>query len=286
MGRVVDLTNMDANEVLALYDAEMRRDAPVDAGYHLEHRGTVVRMDGPRQRFILYSRPSPDDAAVLVEEQLRDLRTHGGELEWKIYSHDLPANLPELLRGAGFRPDPAETLMVLDLKDHVPIGPHPEGLEVRRVRDEAGLSDAIAVGNAAFGRDDGSVRAHAEGRLNDPRVGLFVAYLHGVPVSTGRVELPERRSFASIWGGGTRAEYRRLGIYRALVSVRASLARDSGFRFLTVDARDATSRPILERVGFTPLAGIVGWILTAPFPADSPASISAVDASAPGGSAA
>ncbi len=50
------------------------------------------------------------------------------------------------------------------------------------------------------------------------------------------------------------------GVYRALVAARAAEARRRGVRYLTVDARE-TSRPILERLGFQPLATVRGWTL-------------------------
>ncbi|HEV2165761.1 MAG TPA: GNAT family N-acetyltransferase [Thermoplasmata archaeon] len=256
----------DPKAVLSSYDAEMRANAPPDAGFELIRGSSLVWMRGPGHHFVLFARPEPGQAAALIEAQLAELRALGGELEWKVYSHDLPGDLGALLAKAGFCPDPPETLMALDLAEPVSPPTVPEGLELRWVHDEAGLQDAVAAAVAAFGHDDGSVRGHAEGRLDDPSVALCVAYLDGVPVSSGRVELPAGRPFASLWGGGTRPEYRNRGIYHALVLCRAQLARDRGFRYLMVDAQDATSRPILERIGFTPLAGIVGWIVRAPGP--------------------
>ena len=75
------------------------------------------------------------------------------------------------------------------------------------------------------------------------------------------MELPPKRSFASLWGGGTLPAYRGRGLYRGLVAHRAAEALRGGYRFLTIDARDATSRPILERLGAVPLVGTTGWRL-------------------------
>ena len=75
------------------------------------------------------------------------------------------------------------------------------------------------------------------------------------------MELPPGRSFASLWGGGTLPAYRGRGLYRGLVAHRAAESLRRGYRFLTIDARNTTSRPILERLGATPLVGVQGWLL-------------------------
>ncbi len=70
------------------------------------------------------------------------------------------------------------------------------------------------------------------------------------PVSAARLDLHPGTDFASLWGGGTVPAWRGRGIYRATVAHRAALARVHGARYLRTDALP-TSRPILERIGFT-----------------------------------
>lgn len=79
-----------------------------------------------------------------------------------------------------------------------------------------------------------------------------VALAGDVPVSAARMELVPGTRFAGLWGGGTVESWRGRGIYRALVAHRARAAVERGYRYLQVDAL-ATSRPILERLGFEPL---------------------------------
>jgi hypothetical protein len=55
--------------------------------------------------------------------------------------------------------------------------------------------------------------------------------------------------FAGLWGGSTLSEWRKQGIYRALVAVRAQVAVARGPRHLQVDASD-DSAPVLRRLGF------------------------------------
>ncbi len=122
-----------------------------------------------------------------------------------------------------------------------------------------GVADYVAVSGAAFGEDNDRKAAAYVSALGDPALALVVAYADGGPVSAGRLQMPEGRVFASMWGGGTVPSHRGRGIYRALVAERAAEARRRGYRYLTVDAR-ASSRPILERLGFVALTGVTGWM--------------------------
>ena len=54
-------------------------------------------MNGQGHHFILFTRPEPGKAAALIQEQVEEFMTQGGELEWKVYSHDVPADLGALL---------------------------------------------------------------------------------------------------------------------------------------------------------------------------------------------
>ena len=250
---------MIAAEILSLYDAEMRADPPPETSVRHERVGRIVRAVGT-YNCILFSDLAATDANAVIAEQAAFFRAIGAEVEWKVYGHDLPADLGLRLGAAGFEPDEPETLMVFDLAKGPPGGAVPAGIEIRRVADAAGLKDLLAVSGAAFGRDDGW-RIEAFGpRLVDPTLGLYVAYADGRPVSAGRVELPPGRSFAGLWGGGTVPAYRGLGIYRGLVAARAEEALRRGYRYLRVDARD-TSRPVLERLGFMALTSVTGWRL-------------------------
>ena len=252
---------MDVGTVLALFDATMRKDPAPAAGVRYERVGSVVRSVGLWNVVLFWELPDLDAAAAAVDEQARYARAAGLQLEWKLFAHDRPAGLASILERAGFVADESETLMVLDLdaagESHVaPL----DGVEIRPVVDAEGVDDFVGVATIAFGRDDAWKTSEYVRLLGDSTVSLFVAYRDGKPVSSGRLNMPEGRVFAGMWGGSTVPEQRRLGFYRALVARRADEARLRGYRYLTTDAR-ATSRPILERMGFVPLSGITGWVL-------------------------
>src|SRR5205823_13143363 len=134
-------------------------------------------------------------------EQVRFFRAEGAEVEWKVYGHDLPADLGRRLAEAGFEPQEPEALMVFDLRSGSLAQHMTPEIEIRRVGDAAGLTDMLTVNGWAFGRDDvGRLEAFTP-RLGDPALALYVAYRDGRPVAAGRLELPPGRSFAGLLGG-------------------------------------------------------------------------------------
>jgi len=249
---------MDRKGVLAAFDAEMRERPDLHGTDRTEEVAGVVRVVGDHS-WIAYSRLDPSTAPGAIRDQTDYFRRLGKRVEWKVFGHDRPPNLGELLRTEGYVPDPPETLVVLDLAGSGLVGQEPQGVEVRQVRDLAGLSTAVAVSEQAFGPGEGWIPEDLTGRLSDPTFGLFLAYVDDKPVSAGRLEMPRGRAFASLWGGGTLPAYRGRGAYSALVRARAGVARTCRYRYLTVDARP-TSRPILERAGFVPLTSMTGWV--------------------------
>lgn len=258
---------MERRELLKLYDRERQR-PPADRSVRCERIGRVTRVVGA-YNCIVHSDLDVPSASAAVAEQTAYFRAQGRSVEWKVYGHDRPAGLGRRLRAAGFVAGPSETLMVLDLHDSLFEEPEAPEVSVQRVVGRRGLRAAVAVSRAAFGPGEGWPTRTILRRLADPGLAIYLAYLSEVPVAAARLEMPRGSLFASLWGGGTRPEYRRRGAYRALVTARAEEARRQGYRFLTVDARP-TSRPILERIGFRALTSIIGWILPGRAPTVGP----------------
>jgi GNAT superfamily N-acetyltransferase len=250
---------MDRARILAEYDDQMRRHTPVEPGTTIDRSGNLVRLVGARS-CILYTELTSSTAPAIVEREATRFRAAKNEVEWKLYGHDRPPELGRLLREAGFQADPEETLMVFDLQGETPAAVPPEGVHIERVVDPASLEEAATLSARAFAPSAGWEIEEFRPRIGDPTFAAYIARVDGAAVAAGRLELPPDRLFASLWGGGTEPGHRGQGIYRALVGARAQLARERGYRYLTVDARD-TSRPILARVGFEPLASVVGWVL-------------------------
>ncbi|CBG75454.1 MULTISPECIES: GNAT family N-acetyltransferase [Streptomyces] len=248
---------MDHAAVLALFDRDMREGARPDGpGARIERVGGVVRQVGFENGWsgVVWSDLDEAGADAAIAEQIRYFSGLGRDFEWKLYGHDLPVDLGQRLRDAGFTADPEETLMVAEVADlSLDVEP-PEGVRLLPVTDRAGVDMVARVHERAFGTDSTRMRHQLLAQLTgDPEsVVAVVALVGDEPVSAARMELLPGTRFAGLWGGGTVEAWRGRGVYRALVAHRARVAADRGYRYVQVDAL-ATSRPILARLGFEPL---------------------------------
>jgi len=244
--------------VLARFDRELRIDPPVFDGVRVEHDGPVVRLVGV-ENIVLYAALDASNARRVVAEQVAYFRSQGVEFEWKRYGHDRPAEMEEILAAEKFVPDEPETLVVYDLTQGTPGAPPGPGVEVREVQTRDQLKDAWEANRVAFEGEDPWAFERWERLWQDPTQRFVVAYVEGTAACSGRLDLARDRSFAGLFGGGTVPQFRNRGAYRATVAARATIARDLGYRYVTVDARE-TSRPILEKLGFVPLTTTRAWV--------------------------
>ncbi|MEV8600722.1 GNAT family N-acetyltransferase [Streptomyces griseoviridis] len=255
---------MDHVGVLALYDRDMRKGAQPDGpGARIERVGRVVRQvsDGHGWDGVVWSDLDAAGADAAIAEQIAHFGGLGREFEWKLYGHDLPTDLGRRLRAAGFTPAPEETLMIAEVAALDLDAPAPEGVRLLPVTDAAGVDLVADVHEKAFGTDASRLRRQLLARLTDDPDGVvaIVAMAGDAPVSAARMELVPGTRFAGLWGGGTVAEWRGRGIYRALVAHRARAAVARGYRYLQVDA-SSQSRPVLERLGFAPLTTTTPYV--------------------------
>lgn len=254
---------MDPSVLLKEFDEQLRRHPERDAaGTRVERDDTIVRTvaeDG--WQGVCWSDLDAASADAVIAAQIERYAALGRSWEWKHYSCDAPADLADRLRAAGFTPEPPETLLVAAIEDLALDVPPPDGVILRPVADASDVAALVAVHDEVFGGDHAHVgRRLLEAMERDPdSLSAVLAWAGDVPVSSGRIEFYAGSGFAGIWGGGTLPEWRRRGVFRALVAHRAALAASRGFRFLQVDAT-ADSRPILRRLGFTELATTTPFI--------------------------
>jgi GNAT superfamily N-acetyltransferase len=248
---------VDRDALLAAVDAKIRRRPPADGpDDRVESDDGVVRLvsgaDG--RSGITWSGLHGLDADVVIAAQIARFAGRDQAWEWKHYSHDHPADLPERLLAAGFTAEPAEALLVAEIATLSLDMPPPAGVELRPVVDRSGVDALESLHDEVFGGDHAGVgRALLACIARNPTTAAAVVAFGGAtPIAAARVEFHAGTDFASLWGGGTLPAWRHRGVFRAIVAYRARLAAERGFRYLQVDAMPA-SRPILQRLGFVEL---------------------------------
>jgi GNAT superfamily N-acetyltransferase len=260
------MAHVDHTALLALFDRELREEARPDGpGVRVERTGEVVRRVAVGQSWngVVWSALDEATADVAIARQIAHFTGLGLEFEWKLYGHDRPADLGQRLRVAGFRPEPEETLMIGEIAALSLDAEPPQGVRVVPVTDPRGVDLVADVHEKAFGTDGSRLRDELLAQLSGApdTVVAVVAMADDEPVSAARMELVPGTRFAGLWGGGTVKSWRGRGIYRSLVAHRARVAAERGYRYLQVDA-SSQSRPILERLGFTPLTTTTPYMYT------------------------
>lgn len=249
---------MDSQAVLAAFDEQIRRRPRPDVHTHVERQDGVVRSVSTGEggwSGVTWSDLDEVSADAAITAQIGRFAQLPSPWEWKHYSYDRPADLPDRLLAAGFTPEPAEALLVVKIADLARDVPPPAGVELLPVVDARGVDAMVRVHDQVFGGDHSAIgRALLHGLEQQPApLAAVVAMVDRLPMASGRLEFHIGTDFASLWGGGTLSDWRGRGVFRSLVAYRAALAAARGFRYLQVDA-SPDSRPILKRLGFVEIA--------------------------------
>jgi GNAT superfamily N-acetyltransferase len=252
--------------LLAAYDEQLRG-ASETADVPTSQDGPVIRVEYPSRGFVSYRSLEGVEGAeldALIARQRDFFAAKGQAVEWKLRGHDLPADLPDRLRAAGFEPEDQETVLIGEsaaiaerLRDRSAV----DGVTVRQVTDPGDFERIATMESTVWGEDwswlaDDLVRSQASG-LTD----VFVAEAAGQVVSAAWAVYKKGTDFTGLWGGSTLPDWRGKGIYKALVAVRAARAVELGYKYLQVDASDDSS-PILQRLGFNPVTTTTPWVHT------------------------
>ena len=211
------------------------------------HTATVqrVRLEG-------------DGVEPAVEEIRAILRAHSRSgAEWELGESCTPPDLVERLAALGIVPDKDEPVaigMVLAPGSEIT---EPPGTSARRVESIDELVVARRIQDEAFSDHWSEEVEFEQVEADYAREGvdgsMFLAFVDGAPVAAGYASYTPLGFL--LFGGATLPAARGRGAYRALVAARAREAVERGTPVLVTHA-GKMSRPILERLGFTPVARI------------------------------
>ena len=201
---------------------------------------------------IVFAELLPHEVSDAVNQERAMAVAGGYALEWKVYRHDRLPHLEQALVAAGYAAGDPETVLALELGNVAWDRFESRPVDVRAVRDEAGLADVAHVARAV-GRhdvDDEIAELGASLRERPDSLSVYVAYADGQPVASGRVHYGQHPAVAELAGGRTIATHRNKGYFTSVVSARLREAAARGCHFVFVDALP-TSEPILRNLGFT-----------------------------------
>lgn len=254
---------MDAAELLALYDSQLRGGAEVADADEVVRIGPLWLATFPARGrgFITHQAIGADELPALVAAAVAHLTADDRvqQVKWKTRGHDALPGLDALLCEHGFVLGEPETVMVGTVEAVVAAGGGlPVGYTLERAGDEAAVREAEALAGRVFG-DTGEESSRQADELVarlQRFPGSFEMWLvrdaSGVVVCSGRVDFVDGTDFAGLWGGAADVAHRGLGLYRALTAARAHSALARGKRYLQSDCTEH-SRPVLQRAGLLPV---------------------------------
>jgi hypothetical protein len=246
----------ESARLLAAYDEQLRTDAETPSAASVTRLGSLrlATFLGGRG-FVAYrdlGGADSDTIRRLVAEVLNHYRADPdiNRVEWKTRGHDHAPGLHEALLDNGFVPDEPESIMIGEARQLAVEVALTAGVTLRQVTAEADVRAMSAMADEVFG--DPISRETADALLRrlsfDDGMELWVAETDSQIASARRLEPVNGTTFAGIWGGATRPQWRRRGIYRAMTAARAQSALRLGKTLINSDSTEY-SRPILERSG-------------------------------------
>lgn len=212
---------------------------------------------GPHSATVQRVRLEAVDVAPAVEEIRMLLRSHGrAGAEWELGESCTPLDLVERLATFGIVPDEDEPVAIGMVLESAHTASHPPGTRARRIASVDELVLARRIQHESFGGSGDEVgleQAEADFETEGVVGSTFLAFVDDQPVAAGYASYTPVGLL--LFGGATLPRARGRGAYRALVAARAREAAERGTPVLVTHAGQM-SRPILERLGFAPVARI------------------------------
>jgi hypothetical protein len=260
-----DVTSDDSSHIRDLFNEQVRRGTTSDGLSVVSETPRFIRWTATGDlgwSEIAWTDLDDSNADRVVAEQIEHFARLGQGFVWRIYDGDLPTDLSTRLQSAGCKHIGTSELMIARVTDTATAFELPDGVSLVRSNDPTGISRLIEVHEKVFDADQAQLgrtllaQLSIAPTLND----VVVAYAGDEPVASSRVQFVPDCDFAGLWGGGTVTQWRRKGLFKAMVAYRALVAADRGYTYLYVIA-SSQSRPILEHLAFESFGSIstFGW---------------------------
>ncbi len=255
-------------------DAE-RRDAAIDAptgGGLLRADTRVIERPGWYQivtpstgsaylNEVAHSHLDASEADAIIDETIATYRELGLPVKWCVGPWTEPADTGERLASRGFEGwDVRGMAIASDARRAEPR----DGVRIEEV-DETTLDAFLRTATAGWGLPpeqlDAERTTHREALRERPRrAHLFAATVGEEVAATAGMLL--RDGYGYLVGAQVLERFRGRGLYRALIDARLAWLRERGIGLAVTQAREATSAPILERLGWETVFESRCWLLS------------------------
>jgi GNAT superfamily N-acetyltransferase len=193
-----------------------------------------------------------DNVEATIDATIAQYREVGCKFVWRVGPDSTPRDLPERLARRGGThtvscgmarstemSNERDPRIAIDLVDASTVDDYTRTMAAGWNMDESAVSPAHRI-----------IAGMREAE-HPPTFHLFLARWDGEPAATASSVVFARSVY--LIGGVTIEAFRGKGLYRALVAARMQHARARGVPLATSLAREGTSAPILERLGFEAL---------------------------------
>ncbi len=200
---------------------------------------------------VLLSRVAAADAERVARETVAMYAALGLPFKWNVGALTEPAEFGDVLDRLGFVHWHMRG-MAVEPQRWTYSAPAP-GVTVERVGDDAfeDYYTTMVRGWATEMTEADTWRDSMRQTLRSAKSHYYLARIDGVPVGTAGFIVKPRSVY--LVGGNVLEPYRGRGVYRALIDARLRDIAALGLTLATTQAREATSAPILDKLGFETL---------------------------------
>ncbi len=224
-----------------------------DGSYIIKDKGWY-QLVSPKRPFasrneVIESYLTEDQAELKIDEIIKFYKNLNTPFKWCISPTTTPRNLGELLKDKGFRSWYGRGMFCYpdQIKSEIP-----SGIAIERVN-----RDNLEIYVDLFLNGWDINRAYRSSMIEDyqwaidqvdKRFHFYIAKLHDEPAGTAGFIKKARSGY--LIGGNVLNKYQGKGIYKALIQRRLDDIIEMGISLATSGAREKTSVPILENLGF------------------------------------
>jgi GNAT superfamily N-acetyltransferase len=199
---------------------------------------------------VAFAALADDEADAVIDATIAEYRALGIAFRWAVPPGSAPADLGERLVRRSLHESRGRGMARSTAAPELPGAPSSPELSVEEIVDPADAGVYTSTMAEGWGTDPAPLLRVHETLLarRDRRDRLFLARWGGEPAGTAAYIAFPRSAY--LLGAVVLPRFRGRGLYRALALARLADARARGLELATCHAREASSAPILERLGF------------------------------------